>query len=219
MKSVTHEEMLEMASLGAKVLHPRSVYFAMRYQVPLVVKSTFQPEIEGTWIVKENKEMEAPVVTGVACKLNESRITLKGVRGGVNAIATMFSLLGDAGIFIDLISQSDSSAESTDISFTVSEDKRNETISLLKTKLNNFNEITSEVNRAKVSVVGLGMRYHTGVASRIFNALAKENINVEMISSSEIKVSVVVDAKYAELAVRSLHQAFVEEHPEMTKFA
>jgi aspartate kinase len=222
-RQVFHEEMLEMASLGAKVLHPRSVYFAMRYAVPLAVLSSFDETIwtqkdsllddKISWIVKgKENDMEAPVVTGIALKKEEAAITVKKLKGSTSDLSKIFTLLGEADIFIDLITQSEFSSEGTTISFTVPDAKCVEAVELLKTSLSKEITISFERFLAKVSVVGVGMRYHVGVASKIFSALAEANIPVKLISSSEIKVSVLVVEDDAKKAVEALHSAFFPEN-------
>ena len=219
LKYVCHEEMLEMASLGAKVLHARSVYFALRYEVPLVVLSTFNPG-EGTWIIKEEDLMESPIVTGITHRVDEAKITISGLSNSINSASVIFRSLADEGIFVDMISQSGSDKDSINISFTISEDScdkavviTNNCITSLET--NSDKKAQVEKNIAKVSIVGVGMRYHTGVAAKMFETLAKENIQVQMIATSEIKVSVVIPRKYCEVAVRALHEAFIEYKPQI----
>jgi aspartate kinase len=225
LKEIYHEEMLEMASLGAKVLHPRSVYFAMRYEVPLAVLSSFDDSLwtedsfsvgdksnadKISWIVKgKENNMEAPVVTGIALKSDESSITVKKLKGGTSDLSKIFSLLGEADIFVDLITQSElSDSIGATISFTVPDAKCIEAVELLKASLSGNLEVSFERSLSKVSVVGVGMRYHVGVASKIFSSLAKAEISVKLISSSEIKVSVLVGEADAKKAVNSLHSAF-----------
>ena len=208
---ISHEEMLELASLGAKVLHPRSVYFAMRYQVPLVVLSTFKPG-PGTWIVKEEKLMEKPVVTGITHRSDEAKVSISKLPGGIASLNRLFDLLAERGVFIDMITQASSSDGLANISFTVPEDTADQTLELAAEFAGRENAEAALLDRsiAKVSVVGSGMRYHSGVAARFFAALASENIDVQMISTSEIKISVVIPRKYCEIAVRTLHEAFIE---------
>ncbi len=214
LSNVSHEEMLEMASLGAKVLHPRSVYFAMRYQVPLVVLSTFNPG-PGTWIVKEEELMEKPEVRGITHRMDEAKITISQLPGGVGGLNRLFGLLADKGIFIDMITQASSEDGITSISFTVPEESSEMTLDFVSdfAKQENAQAAVLDKNVAKVSVVGSGMRYHSGVAAKFFAALASENIDVQMISTSEIKISVIIPRKYCEMAVRTLHEAFIEHEP------
>lgn len=207
---ISYEEMLELASLGAKVLQTRSVEFAKKYKVPVVVRSSFNNN-PGTLVVKEDKEMEKVVVSGVAYDKNQSKITVIAVPDKPGVAAKLFNAIAGAHIVVDMIVQNISSdGKATDISFTVprADSKRAFKIT---------GEISSELGAkdvkmrddiAKVSVIGVGMRTHSGVAAKMFETLAKHNINIIMISTSEIKVSCVVDLKYTELAVRVLHDAF-----------
>jgi aspartate kinase len=216
LERVCHEEMLEMASLGAKVLHTRSVYFAMRYQVPLVVLSTFEgpfkPGVNGTWIVSEDELMEKPVVTGVTYRTDEARIVVEGMSADIGKMSRLFSELSDKGIFIDMISQEGVESGSVNVSVTVPDESSLvalETFQAIVPELA-ANGVKIDRDIAKVSVVGIGMRYHTGVAARVFEALARERIGVAMINTSEIKMSVLVPRKYCEVAVRALHEEFSE---------
>jgi aspartate kinase len=213
--TVCHEEMFELASLGAKVLHPRSVYFAMRYGVPLAVLSTFNPTRK-TWIVKESELMEKPVVTGVTYRLDDIKVTVSGMPTGGDALSTLFTELADADVFIDVITQSEALGDRMNISFTVPEEASERVVGLLRTILPRLGASDYSIDRdiAKVSIVGVGMRYHAGVASKAFAVLGAEGIATRMISTSEIKLSVVIDRKYCEVAVRALHDAFVELDPE-----
>jgi aspartate kinase len=232
---ICHEEMLEMASLGAKVLHPRSVYFALRYQVPLVVLSTFNPG-KGTWIVKEEHLMESPIVTGITHRIDEAKITIIGHFDKVNSVSAIFRALAEENIFVDMISQSGFEKEPINLSFTVPEDVADKAASVCKllgedpkselysrmpgsgqnNSPDNRQAVEVDKNIAKVSIVGVGMKYHTGVAAKMFESLARENIQVHMISTSEIKCSVVIPRKYCEIAVRALHEAFIEYTPEVS---
>jgi aspartate kinase len=218
MPRVSHEEMLEMASLGAKVLHPRSVYFAMTYNVPLVVLSTFNPHGGATWIVREEELMEKPIVTGITHRTDETKITLKDLTGGTKTLTALFSEFAAQGLFIDMITQAHTSHGATNVSFTVPEDASSQAIKIVERCTQELSTGAVEVDReiAKVSVVGIGMRYHSGVAAKVFQALAKEGIEVQMISTSEIKISVAIPRKYCELAVRSLHEAFIEHKPSIS---
>lgn len=216
LERVSHEEMLEMASLGAKVLHTRSVYFAMRYEVPLVVLSTFEgafnPGVNGTWIVSEEELMEKPIVTGVTYRSDEARIMIEGMPSDINVMSRLFSTLATKNIFIDMISQENVSNGRVTVSITVPDENSLvalETIRGLIPELD-ANGVKIERDIAKVSVVGIGMRYHTGVAARVFEALARERIDVQMINTSEVKMSVLVPRKYSEVAVRALHDEFVD---------
>lgn len=206
---ITYEEMLEMASLGAKVLQPRSVLFAMKYQVPVCVRSSFTDD-PGTLVTKEDKEMEQEVVSGVACDKNQTKITLVGVPDQPGIASKIFSAIAEESVVIDMIIQNIGQAGLTDLSFTVPKgdaERARKTLSKLKSELG-VEAIELMDNIAKVSIVGVGMRSHSGTAAKMFTTLACEGINIIMISTSEIKISCVVDAKYAELAVRALHEAF-----------
>ena len=206
---VSYEEMLELASLGAKVLQTRSVECAMTYRVPVVVKSTFV-EGPGTWIAEENAAMEKVTVSGVTCDRNQAKLTVIGVPDKPGVAATIFGAVADAEIVIDMIIQNVSQENTTDISFTVPRDESKHVLEIVRrvAKEIGARDVQLAEGIAKISVVGVGMRTHSGVASRMFKALARERINIMMISTSEIKVSCVIEAKYAELAVRVLHEAF-----------
>lgn len=211
---VSHEEMLEMASLGAKVLHPRSVYFAMRYEVPLVVLSTFNPG-PGTWIVREEELMEKPVVTGITYRFDEAKVTIRQMPGSVEALSRVFNRLAEEGIFVDMITQTGVVARRTNVSFTVPDESSSRALDIAQALVPELEAEGALIDRdiAKVSVVGVGMRYHTGVAAKMFSALAAEGIDIQMIATSEIKISVIIARKYCEIAVRTLHEAFVENEP------
>jgi aspartate kinase len=206
---ISYEEMLELASLGAKVLQIRSVEFGMKYGVKIHVRSSFN-ENEGTWVVPEEKQMEAVLVSGVTADKNEAKVTLIGVPDKPGTAAKIFQPLSDASIVVDMIIQNISDAGRTDLTFTVPRGDSKRTVDLIRRALPEMAEqgIKTDDNIAKVSVVGVGMRSHAGVALRMFEILAQEGINILMISTSEIKISVVVEAKYAELAVRVLHDGF-----------
>jgi aspartate kinase len=209
---ITYEEMLEMASLGAKVLQPRSVLFAMKYQVPVCVRSSFTDNSEdiGTLVTKEDKEMEQEVVSGVACDKNQTKITLVDVPDQPGIASKIFSAIAAENVIIDMIIQNIGQDGLTDLSFTVPKadaDRAKKILSKLKLDMD-ISLIGVMDNIAKVSIVGVGMRSHSGTAAKMFTTLACEGINIMMISTSEIKISCVVDAKYAELAVRALHDAF-----------
>ncbi len=218
---ISHEEMLEMASLGAKVLHPRSVYFAMRYEMPLVVLSTFNPkngnQIRGTWIVKEEDLMEKAIVTGITHRVDETKLTVQGLPADSSAINSLFSELSEKGVFIDMITQTGLVDEKTNVSFTVPNEAFNSAKIVSEDIAKKYSaKLLIEEDIAKVSIIGIGMKYHTGVASRMFAALAKENISIQMIGTSEIKLSVVVPRKYCEVAVRALHASFIEDEPSIS---
>jgi aspartate kinase len=201
--------MLEMASLGAKVLQTRSVENAMTYRVPVVVKSAFA-DGPGTWIAEERADMEKVVVSGVTCDRNQSKLTVTGVPDRPGVAASLFGAVADAEIVVDMIIQNVSQEGTTDISFTVPSDENRRALQIVK-------KVAAEIGArdvqltdgiAKVSIVGVGMRTHSGVAAQMFRALSRERINIMMISTSEIKVSCVIEDKYAELAVRTLHDTF-----------
>jgi len=206
---ISYEEMLELASLGAKVLQIRSVEFAMKYKVPLRVRCTFTTD-EGTLIKEEDKEMEKVVVRGIAHNKNEARITVERVPDKPGIAAKLFEALAKANIPVDMIVQNVSVDGYTDISFTVDKSditKAQKITEKMAEEIEARGVITDD-KIAKVSIVGLGMRNHAGVAGKVFNTLAKYGINILMISTSEIKISCIIDEKFAELAVRVLHEAF-----------
>lgn len=209
---ISFDEMLELASLGAKVLQIRSVEFAKRYNVPVHVRSSFNTE-PGTWVVPEDTNMEDVLVSGVTYDLNEAKITLLRVPDRPGLATKIFSPIARAHIVVDMIIQNASEQGFTDITFTVPRLDHPKALEMVQSfaKEIGASGVVSDTSIAKVSVVGLGMRSHAGVAARMFEVLAREGINIQMISTSEIKVSVVIDAKYAELAVRVLHRALVEE--------
>ncbi|HQX90044.1 MAG TPA: aspartate kinase [Moraxellaceae bacterium] len=207
---ITFEEMLEMASLGSKVLQIRAVEFAGKYNVPLRVLSSFTDEGEGTLITVDEKTMEQPVISGIAFARDEAKITVRGVPDTPGIAYRILGPVGDANIEIDMIVQNVSADNTTDFTFTVARGGLKKTLAVLAQVAKDIGarEVTSDDNICKVSIVGVGMRSHAGVASKMFGVLAKENINIQMISTSEIKISVVVEEKYLELAVRALHTAF-----------
>lgn len=206
---ISYEEMLEMAILGAKVLQIRSVEFAKKYNVPVHVRSSFNEE-EGTMVVNESSDMESVVVSGVTCDMNEARITLKRVPDQPGISAKIFAPLADAEIMVDMIIQNTRSGGQTDVTFTVTKDdfERAKEISQKVAGEIGAEDVLTAEEIAKVSVIGLGMKSHSGVAATMFEALASENINIRLISTSEIRISCVILSKYAELAVRTLHSAF-----------
>jgi aspartate kinase len=208
---VSHDEMIEMASLGAKVLQIRAVRFAMRYGVPLHVRSTFSQE-EGTWVVPEAEMMESLVVSGVTYRKNEAKIRVSGVKDVPGVAAKLFTPLSDEGIVVDMIIQNLAHDGSTDMTFTVPREdyRRSMEITQRTAEVLGSPSVEGDDAIAKVSIVGLGMKDHAAVASRMFQVLADEGINIQLIATSEIKVSVVIEEKYTELAVRALHAAFVE---------
>jgi aspartate kinase len=210
MERISYDEMLEMASLGAKVLHGRAVEFAKKYNVPLVVRSSFN-QSPGTLVTKEDREMEKIVVTGLAHDKNQARITIMGVPDRPGIAAAVFKSLADSNINIDMIVQNVSSADhATDISFTVSKPDGRKAFDITKKVSDTMGTHGVNMNAevAKVSIVGVGMQSHFGVAARMFETLSKEGINIMMISTSEIKISCVIDEKETEKAVRVLHEAF-----------
>ena len=211
LERVSYDEMLEMASLGAKVLQIRSVRFAMRYRVPLHVRSSFN-DSTGTWVVPEEQVMEELVVSGVTYNRNEAKIRVRGVRDVPGVAARLFSPLARDGVVVDMIIQNLSQDGATDMTFTVPRDAYARSLELTRKTGREIGAqaVDGDPEIAKVSIVGLGMRDHAGVATRMFQALADEGINIQLISTSEIKVSVVIEEKYTELAVRALHAAFVE---------
>ncbi len=211
-KQIAYEEMLEMASLGAKVLYIRAVEFAMRHNVPLVVRSSFNDN-EGTLVTEENAEMEKESVRAVTCNTKEAKIKVAGVPDVPGVASQVFGAMAEANIVVDMIIQNSSADGKTDITFTVPEsdlEKGLEVCQSLKDILA-AEDIRGTRDIAKVSIIGLGMRSHSGVASKMFAALAREGINIQMISTSEIKISCVIKRKYAELAVRVLHDVFEME--------
>jgi len=209
MSQVTFEEMLELASLGSKVLHPRSVEFAGKYQVALRVLSSFE-DGPGTLITTESNDMEQPIVSGIAYSRDEAKVTMAGVPDVPGVASRILGPIGRAPIEVDMIVQNTGADGLTDFTFTVKRDDYERALELLGSVQKDLGARTlSGDNRiAKVSVVGVGMRSHAGVATRMFDALAAENINIQMISTSEIKISIVVAERYLELAVRCIHDAF-----------
>jgi aspartate kinase len=206
---ISYEEMLELASLGAKVLQIRSVEFAMKYGVKVHVRSSFNDN-EGTWVVPEEPQMESVVVAGVTSAKDEAKVTLVGVPDKPGIAAQIFRPMSEANIVVDMIIQNISDAGRTDLTFTVPRGDLKRAVELIRKTVPELAEagIKTHDEIAKVSVVGVGMRSHAGVAQKMFELLAQENINILMIATSEIKISVVVEAKYAELAVRILHDGF-----------
>ncbi len=214
---ISYDEMLELASLGAKVLDIRSVAFAKRYKVPIHVRSTFTGT-DGTWVVEEDDVMEDVIVSGITYNKNEARITIAGVSDQPGIAAKIFTPISDADINVDMIIQNHNTGNGlTDITFTVMRADYQVTMELLKKVKEDIGAIGvhGADNITKLSIVGVGMRNHSGIATTMFNVLANEGINISMISTSEIKVSCVIEEKYTELAVRSLHDAFVLEKPDL----
>jgi aspartate kinase len=206
---ISYDEMLEMASLGAKVLQSRSVEFAKKYDVPVHVRSTFKSE-PGTLVTKEDRHMEAVVVTGIAHDRGQAKVTIRGVPDRPGIAAQVFGAVSDHGIVVDMIVQNVSRDGHSDISFTVPRLDRPTVVATLEdvAKKIGAETVTYDDRIAKVSIVGVGMRSHSGVAARMFRALSRENVNIHMISTSEIAVSCVIEDKYTELAVRALHDTF-----------
>jgi len=208
LEKISYDEMLELASLGAKVLQNRSVEMAKKLNVNLVSRSSFTPEVEGTLITKEENIMEAPIVSGIALDKNQIRVGMYGVVDKPGIASAIFTALADANINVDMIVQTRGTDNTTNLDFTVP------TTDIEKTKkvMIRFEADSDKIDYndaiCKVSIVGVGMKSHTGVASKAFTAMAKDNININIISTSEIKISMIIDEKYSELAVRSLHDAY-----------
>jgi len=207
--AISYDEMLNMASLGAKVLQIRSVGFAKKYKIPVHVRSSFSEE-EGTMVVDENSGMERLVVSGVTHDKDQARITLKKVPDKPGIAAKIFTPVADAGIVVDMIIQNTRASGQTDLTFTVPKVSFNEALEMQKKIAADIGaeDVFGDEKIAKVSVIGVGMKDHSGVASKMFNTLARENINITMISTSEIRISCIIEEKYTELAVRVLHSAF-----------
>jgi aspartate kinase len=212
LNTITFEEMLEMASLGSKVLQLRSVEFAGKYKVKLRVLSSFEEDGQGTLITfEEDENMEQAVISGIAFNRDEAKITVVGVPDHPGIAYQILGPVADANIDVDMIIQNVGQDELTDFSFTVHRNEFNNAMNILKEKIQphiGARDVIGGDRIAKVSVVGVGMRSHAGIASKMFRVLAEEGINIQMIATSEIKISVVVDEKYMELAVRVLHKAF-----------
>lgn len=206
---ITVEEMLEMSSLGAKILQIRSVEFAGKYKVPLRVLSAFE-EGPGTLITYEEKEMEQALISGIAFNRDEAKLTILGVPDQPGVASNILSTIADADVNVDMIVQNVGEDGTTNFTFTVHRSEYDQALKILQSVAHDLKarEVSGDDKIVKISVVGVGMRSHTGIASTMFKALADEGINIQMISTSEIKVSVVVDEKYLELGVRALHAAF-----------
>jgi len=212
LEKISYDEMLELASLGAKVLQTRSVEFAKKYNVPVRVLSSFNDN-PGTLVTKEDSDMEKVVVSGVAYDKNQVKVTVQGVPDKPGVAAKIFNTISDNNVVVDMIIQNIGEGGLTDMSFTVPKTDSKKILEVM-------NRVVAEIGAkrvnikediAKISIVGVGMRSHSGVAAKMFSALAKEGINIMMISTSEIKISCVIEAKYTELAVRVLHDAFEME--------
>ena len=210
MNRVSYDEMLEMSSLGAKVLQFRCVEFCKNYDMPLIVKSSLVEDSKGTLICKEDSSMEQPVVSGIMNDKNQAKITIKGVPDQPGIASKFFTGLADENLSVDMIIQNVSDESQTDISFTVAKAEINKATKIVQDlgKLIKARDITTDTNICKISIVGAGMRSHPGVAAKMFSTLSKENINIIMISTSEIRVSCIIEEKYGELAVRVLHKVF-----------
>jgi aspartate kinase len=206
---ISYDEMLELASLGAKVLQTRSVEFAKKYNVPVRVLSSFNDN-PGTLVTKEDADMEKVVVSGVAYDKNQIKVTVQGVPDKPGVAAKIFNTISDNNVVVDMIIQNIGEGGLTDMSFTVPRTDAKKIQEVMKKVVDEIGAkgLTVKEEIAKVSIVGVGMRSHSGVAARMFSAMAKEGINIMMISTSEIKISIVIDAKYTELAVRVLHETF-----------
>lgn len=207
---ITFEEMLEMASLGSKVLQIRSVEFAGKYNVPLRVLSSFEDGGEGTLITFEEDGVEAAKISGIAFNRDEAKLTIRGVPDQPGVAYKILGPIGAANIEVDMIVQNISNDDTTDFTFTVNRGEYKKAHKILTETANTLGarEVVGDDAIVKVSLVGVGMRSHAGIASQMFEFLSKENINIQMISTSEIKISVVIDEKYLELGVRALHKAF-----------
>lgn len=209
---ISYDEMIELASSGAKVLQIRSVEFAKKFSVPVHVRSSFS-EVEGTWVVKEDESMDEVMVSGVSCDRDEVKITLLRVPDRPGLAAQVFGPIAEAHIVVDMIIQNASEDGTTDLTFTVPKADYKKALALVEKTAPAVNAqgVRVDTDIAKVSIVGVGMRTHAGVAAKMFKVLAREGINIEMISTSEIKISVVIAAKYTELAVRVLHGEFIDQ--------
>jgi aspartate kinase len=212
LRRITHDEMLELASLGAKVLQIRSVEFAKRYSVPVHVRSSFDDR-DGTWVVPEDDDMEDVLVSGVSLDRDQAKITVRRVPDRPGVASAILGPIANANIVVDMIIQNASAAGDADVTFTLPKTDFRRALAMVEQTATSLGaqEVSADTEVVKVSVVGLGMRSHAGVAARMFETLAREGINIQMISTSEIKISVVIDAKYGELAVRALHAALVEQ--------
>lgn len=210
LRSITFEEMLELASLGAKVLQIRSVEFAGKYKVPLRVLSSFEDD-PGTLIsLEDDNQMEAPIISGIAFTRDEAKVTVSGVPDVPGVAYRVIGPVSDANIEVDVIVQNVSADGTTDITFTVKRQDAEKARAILENLAGEMSarKVTVDTKIAKISLVGVGMRSHAGIASKMFKTLADESINIKIITTSEIKISVVIEEKYLELAVRSLHSAF-----------
>lgn len=209
MERIAYDEMLEMASMGAKVLHIRSVEFAKKYRVPVRVRSTFTDD-KGTLVTQEDSSMEAVLVSGIAYDKDQARVTLRNLPDVPGIAAAIFGPLSEHGVLVDMIVQNTSQDGHTDITFTISRKDLAQTLDIMEdvARETGASEVLHDVSVAKVSAIGVGMRNHSGVAARAFAALTQEGINILMISTSEIKITILIQEKYVELAVRILHDTF-----------
>ena len=205
---ITYEEILELASLGSKVLHPRSVELAMKYGIKIHVRSSFN-KTQGTIVLKEEKKLEKEVVTGLTSSENEAKITLKGIPDKPGVAAKIFGLLAKYKINVDMIVQNiTDDGRYASLTFTVPKEDQKKAVNELKKSKIKFNKIHADNNICKVSIVGVGMKSNVGVAEKMFETLAKKNINIQVISTSEIKISVLIELKKKNLALRALHTAY-----------
>lgn len=218
LKKISYDEMLEMASLGAKVLQTRSVEFAKKYGVRVLVLSSFSQN-PGTLVTKEDEEMEQVVVSGVTYNKNEAKVTIIKVPDKPGTASKVFGPISEANIVVDMIIQNASEDGSTDLTFTVPKTDLKKALEIVKKTAQDIGakDVAVDENIAKISIVGVGMRSHAGVASKMFRVLSDEGINIMMISTSEIKISCVINSKYTELAVRVLHKAFELDKIEVTE--
>ncbi len=217
---ISYEEMMEMASLGAKVLQIRSVAYAMRYNVPIHVRSSFNDQL-GTLVCKEEREMEKVLVSGVTYNKGEAKLTVTRVPDRPGIAAKLFGALADENVLVDMIIQNISRGGHTDVTFTVAKTDASKALATAQKVAGEIEagEVLIDEDIGKVSIVGTGMRSHWGVASSMFGALARENINIQLISTSEIRISCVIESKYTELAVRALHDAFELEKEQVKEEA
>ena len=219
LERLTFEEMLELASLGSGVLATRSVEFANKYRVPLRVLSSFNDDMPGTLITNEDSNMEEPIISGIAFTRDEAKLTVRGVMDIPGIASRILGPISDANIEVDMIVQNVAADSSTDFTFTVRREDYEETLEIVRKVAEDIDarEVTGDNKIAKLSMVGVGMRSHAGVASKMFRVLADESINIQLISTSEIKISVVIAEKYLELAARALHSAFELSGEELSK--
>ena len=207
-KKITYEEILEMASLGSKVLHPRSVELAMKYGIKIHVRSSFTKKF-GTMVVKEEKTMEKEMVSGISSSDNEANITLKGIPDKPGIAATIFGFLADLNINVDMIVQNiTDDGKFASLTFTVPVEDCHKAVNKLKQSKINFKQVKFDKNICKISIVGVGMKSNVGVAKKMFETLAKKNINIQAISTSEIKISVLISSKEKKTAIRQLHKVY-----------